>query len=254
MDFREFDLNLIPKVYGQALDANAQPTFGLLNLGNNTGATASVTLTASSTTVGVGDTVTVDVEVKTGAFTINEYRIVIDFTTTKLQIVDAEPSITGTQISFLDSVFTTQGGSNSVSPTGRITLVAKTPTGNALQVNRKVASIKFQAQSTGSTTITSVAGASGMQLINENGVAIANSLNNVTIAITTQGQSSASVPGGTSTNSATTVSSSTTSDAPGSIPDTGLAEDLSAFVPVIIGAVLISLGIILRRQRPKREH
>jgi hypothetical protein len=254
MDFRELDLNLIPKALAQTLDANAQPTFGLLNLGNNTGATASVTLTASSTTVGVGGTVDVDVSISTGAFTINEYHIVIDFTTTKLQVVDAEPSITGTQIKFLDTVFTTQNGSNTVSPTGRITLIAKTPTGNALQVNRKVATIKFQAQSTGTTIVQSVTGASGMQLINENGVAIASSTNNVTLAINTQSQSSASIPGSTSSQSTTTVtSSSPSSRGGGTIPDTGLAEDLSAFLPVLIGAVLIVLGVTLRRQRPNKK-
>lgn len=252
MDFKEFQLNLIPKAYAQTLDANAQPTFGVLNLGTNTGATASVSLTASNTSVAVGNTVDVDVEIKTGAFTINEYHIVIDFVTTKLQVVDADSTTAGTQIQFLDSVFSTEDGSNTVSPTGRITLIAKTPTGNALQVNRKVATIKFQAQSTGTTTVKSISGASGMQLINENGVAIANSLNDVTLAVTTQAQSSSSLPGGTSSSSTVSIGS-TSSAGGGSIPDTGLAEDITALFPVAAGVLLVGLGVALRKHRPKQK-
>jgi hypothetical protein len=192
------------------------------------------------------------VEVKTGQFSINEYRVVIDFDPTKLQVVDAEPSTPGTQISFLDTVFQVSGGNNSTSAAGRITLIAKTISGNALQVNRKVAKVTFQAQSTGTSNIQTATGATGSQLINANGVAIANTVNNLTVNITTQTGTITSTSSATQTATSTlsTTSSPTTTSAPGTvIPDTALPDDVVAIVTVLIGLGLVTLGVKLRRSR-----
>src|SRR5690606_1693131 len=125
MNFLEFDLgNLIPAVNAQELDGLLQPTFGPLELDTGGGTTSSITLTASSTNVTVGESFDLDIEIKTGAFTINEYRIVIDFNPTRLSVVDAENTVSGTQIEFLDTVFEVDEGDNTVSTAGRITLIA----------------------------------------------------------------------------------------------------------------------------------
>lgn len=252
MNLSELDLNLIPRVGATGGDATLQPTFGNLTGVSIPGTTASISLTASSTSVGVGSQFSVDVEIKTGTFTINEYRIVVDFDPTKLQVVDAEPNTPGTQISFLDTVFQVSGGNNSTSAAGRITLIAKTISGNALQVNRKVAKITFQAQSTGTSNIQTATGATGSQLINANGVAIANTVNNLTVNIGTQTVSS-SVSSSVSSNTSigtTSAASNTTSSAPGTvIPDTALPDDIVAVVTALIGLGLITLGVKLRRSR-----
>lgn len=256
MNLSELDLNLIPRVGATGGDANLQPTFGTLTGVSIPGTTASIALTASSTSVGVGGQFTVDVEVKTGSFTINEYRIVVDFDPTKMQVVDAEPNTPGTQISFLDTVFQVSGGNNSTSAAGRITLIAKTISGNALQVNRKVARITFQAQSTGTSNIQTATGASGSQLINANGVAIANTVNNLTINIGTQSVTSSATSSVSSNTTATTTTSdsSTTTSAPGTvIPDTALPDDIVAILTVVIGLGLITLGVKLRRSRKEYD-
>ncbi|MCA9379471.1 hypothetical protein KC640_03515, partial [Candidatus Dojkabacteria bacterium] len=101
MDLTEFDFNLIPHVAAQETDGDVQPTFG--NIADITlpGTTASVLITADSTNVQIGTTVSVNVEVKTGDFTISEYRIVVDFDPSKLAVVDADPATPGTQIEML---------------------------------------------------------------------------------------------------------------------------------------------------------
>lgn len=252
MNLSELDLNLIPRVSATGGDANLQPTFGTLTGVVLPGTTASIALTASSTSVGVGSQFSVDVEIKTGSFTINEYRIVVDFDPTKLQVVDAEPNTPGTQVSFLDTVFQVSGGSNSTSAAGRITLIAKTPSGNALQVNRKVAKITFQAQNMGTSNVQTATGATGSQLINGNGVAIANTVNNLTINIGVQSSTSTATTNTTSRpSSSTTANTNTTTSSGGGgvIPDTALPDDIVAVLTVLIGLGLITLGVKLRRSR-----
>lgn len=254
MDFREFNLDLVPKVGAAGADTSVQPTFGTLTGVETPGQTASIALTASSTATNIGGQVSVDVEIKTGNFAINEYRIVIDFDPTKFQVVDAEPSTPGTQVSYLDTVFQVSGGNNSVSAAGRVTLIAKTPSGNALQVNRKVAKITLQAQSSGVTSIQTVTGAAGSQLINQNGVAIANSVNNLTINIgnvVTSSSTATSVspgPGTSSTNTATTATSGGTGNG-GNLPDTALPDDVVALITLLLGLGLITVGVKLSRTK-----
>ncbi|MBL8015096.1 MAG: hypothetical protein JNK26_02830 [Candidatus Doudnabacteria bacterium] len=254
MDWRELNLNLIPQVGATGGDANLQPTFGNLIGITSQGSTSSIVLTASNTSTQVGQQISVDVEIKTNSFTINEYRIVVDFDPTKLQVVDAAPSTAGTQITFLDTVFQVTGTNNTVSPAGRITLIAKTPGGNALQVNRKVAKITFQAQNPGVSNIQTVTGATGSQLINQNGVAIASSVNNVSINIGNQVSSSSTNTAGSSSSGGAGSSSSggggsSSSGGVGQIPDTALPDDVVAVVTVLLGMGLVVLGLRLRKAR-----
>lgn len=263
MDFLEFDLNnLIPKVSAQTTtDGQLQPTFGPLPVGSGPSTTASVTLTADKTAVNVGETFEVDIEINTGTFTINEYRLIIDFNPSRLTVQDAAPGQDGTQIEFLDTVFTVDNNQNSVSSTGRITLVAKTPSGNALQVNRAVATIQFQAQSTGTTTIDTVEGSIGTQLINQNGVAIASSSNSLTITAST-GSTPPTPPPGTNpptpppTNPPPVTPPPVTPPPvtpPPVLPDTAVTDGLIAMIPILIGIAFVSLGLILTRSRKKQR-
>lgn len=252
MPWRELDLNLVPHVGAQSsADALLQPTFGSLEGVISSGPTASITLTASDTNLNVGDNVDVDIEVKTGTFTINEYRIVIDFDPTKLQVIDAESNTPGTQISFLDTVFSVNSGDNTVSSAGRITLIAKTSSGNALQVNRKIAKITFQAQSTGSSVVQTVTGATGSQLINQNGVAIANSVNSITLNL---GNTIPSTSKSSQTKTTSqTVNTSTTSSGSGQLPDTALSDDIGTVITLLFGLALVLLGAMLHRNRKKYD-
>jgi hypothetical protein len=248
MDIFEFDISeLIPKVSAQPTDTAAQPTFGTLDISGGGTSIASVSLTADSTAVAVGQTFEVDIDIATGSFTVKEYRIVIDFDTTRLSVVDADTTTSGTQIDFLDTVFAVDPGNNFVSASGRITLVAQTPSSNALQINRTVARITFQVQDTGTTTIEPVSGIEGTQLINENGIAIASSLNSLTVSASAQSSTTSS----SATTGSTSSAASSSSQSVTTIPETALGDDILSISPLLIGLLLLWLGVSLRRERQK---
>jgi hypothetical protein len=253
MSLREFNLqDLIPAVEAQSADTSAQPTFGTLEIGGGNTNQATVTLTADSTSTAVGNTLSVDVTINTGEFTISEYRIIINFDQTKLSVVDANPNQAGNQIEFLDSVFDLAPNGNSVD-SGKITLIAKTPSGNAFSVNRAVAKIKFQGQNLGTTTIEPVSGIQGTQLINENGIAIPATLNSVTVVVS----NTATTPTVTITPTTTSTSTSSVTSIPpvidpdDDLPATGILD--GNILPVVIGTILIILGVNLSRQRKRRD-
>lgn len=239
--------DLIPVVEAQGADTSAQPTFGTLTVGGGTSTSATVTLTSDSTNVKVGDTFTVQMEVATGNFSINEYRLVVNFDPAKLRVVDAQSNNPGTQIELTDTIFQVSGNNNNVSAAGLINLIASTPSGNALQVNRNVARITFQAQSTGVAVIQPVSGIDGTQLINENGIAIASTLNSLTINLSQTGSTTSAAT--SSTSSSISTSNSTSSAGGGQLPQTGIAEDVVAAWPVAIGVLLVMIGYNLRRNR-----
>ncbi len=259
MDLFEFDLNLVPKVGAQSTDGDIQPTFGSITGVDTPGTTASITLTADNTTVAIGNNVNVDVEIKTGTFAIGEYRIIVDFDPTKLAVVDADPATPGTQIAYFDVVFSVSTGDNITSAAGRVTLIAKAPTSSALTVNRKVARITFQAQAQGSTTVRTVTGATGSQLINQNGVAIATNVNSVTLNLSNQAATSSLPTTITTTQVSTPASTSmATSTGGGSdnepiIPDTALPDDIVAIFSALLGISLLGLGVLLRRSRKRYD-
>jgi hypothetical protein len=249
MEIVSFNLQdlLAPKAYAQS-DAIAQPTFGPIDIGVTPQAQAKILLTSNTTSLVVGQTFTIDVEIRTGSpdlISVSEYQLVISFDPTKLKVLDADTSVAGTQIQFLDTLYQVVEGTNNVTAAGRITLTARTPSGAAYAINRSVARITFQAQQIGTTTITLPSGSTGNQLINQNGIALPLTLNTLTVAINTQQQASSSSSYTTSSYS----SSSTSYYAGGTIPDTGLAEDLVANVPLICGFLLILLGVILSRSK-----
>lgn len=258
MNFQEIDLsNLIPKVYAESADALVQPTFGTLDIGDNTTTRAAITLRANGTTntaVTVGQEFEVEIRIETGNFSISEYRIVIDYDISKLSVIDAEPSTTGTQIQFQDTVFTVDSGDNTVTAAGLISLRAHTPAGNAVQVNRTIGKIRFQSQATGTTVIELVEGIDGTQLINENGIAIATTPNNLTLTASPGSATSISSTSSTgSTNGGSTSGGNTSGNGTGGngLPATGLGDDLLSASPLLIGLMLVALGNNLRKARKR---
>lgn len=251
----EFSLEkLIPRVSAQA-DVNVQPTFGNLDVDTSTSSRAVVSLTTSSTSVVVGNTFEVDVRIDTNGVRIKEFDIIIDFDTTKLSVVDAEPTELGTQIEFLDTIFEVENNGNFVDISeGRITLRASTPTQIAYEIpGRSIARIQFQSQETGTTLINTVKDASGTRLVNSQDRVIALNYNDLTIS-SAQSATSTTTTGNTdtvptsTTGGNTNTTSTTGSTGGGDLPDTGV-EEIINFLPFILGIGLIILGIMLSRSR-----
>ena len=182
---------IIPKVNAQS-DTVAQPTFGTIDVGGDSvGVSSTVLVSSDKTSVNVGDTVTLRVEVNTKEIAINEYRIILDFDPARFTVLDQNPDVSGTQVTLLDTIFEVQNPQNeNVVQNGRLTLVAKTESGNSFTVNRDVAEIKLQAQSVGSSIIKIVEGSSGTQLIRQTGFGVSFTTNEVTVGITTTPQDS----------------------------------------------------------------
>ncbi len=256
MDYPTFNLFdvVVPKIEAQSYDGISQPTFGLLDIAEGENQ-AELNFTTDTTSPAVGETFTVDVEISTKDFTINEYQIIVDFDTTKLSVLDSEPDTAGTQVEFLDLVYVVEPGDNNVQD-GRITLIARTPSGNALQVNRAVARITFQSQEQGVTVIEPVATFEGTKLINQNGVVIDASLNSLTLNVGSARTSSAtSTSSSTSANATTTSATSSSSgptQPPDQIPNTGIFDDGGlAILPLAIGLLLVVVGARLRGEAKK---
>lgn len=247
-------INLFPIVKAQTIDAAAQPTFGSIDVGGGSTVTASMLLRSDKTSVDIGEKFIVTVEIKTNTVTINEYRIVIDFDSTKLQVVDQDPTVAGTQIKLLDTIFTVENPEtdNTVSQNGRITLVAKVDSGNPFAVNRDVAQIEFQAQAAGSPTIKIFQDANGSRLIRQSGVGVSYTPNQLTVLVktatsagTTTGSNPPPISQTTTTTGGTTVGTT--------IPITGVADDIGSLVTVIGAAILIITGIKLNSEKRKNK-
>jgi len=247
-------LDLFPIVKAQTIDAAAQPTFGSIDIGGGSTVTASMLLRSDKTSVAVGDKFNVTVEIKTNTVTINEYRIIIDFDPTKLQVVDQDPSTAGTQIKLLDTIFTVADPEtdNTVSQNGRITLIAKVSSGNAFAVNRDVAQIQFQAQAVGSPTVKIVSDATGSRLIRETGVGVSFTPNQLTVAVTTATGSGATT-GSTPPPVAQTTTTTGGTTGVTTIPQTGVADNLGSAVTVIAAAILIITGVKLSSEKRKNR-
>ncbi len=252
-------IQLIPIVQAQSLDGVAQPTFGTIEISGGGGVTSSVLISSDKTSVKIGDTFTVKVQVKTNSLTIGEYKIVIDYDKSKLSVIDQDTTTAGTQIKLLDDVFTLEDieKDNNVSSEGRITLDAKTQSGNAFQVNKDVAEITFQAQSEGSPQIKVVQGTDGTQLIRSNGSSLTFTTNEVTVQTnTTSSTSSGGTPitGGdsgssSSGSSGSTTGSSSTAGGTVTIPNTAISNEAASLTGITLGVILIITGVIIAKNK-----
>ena len=258
----ENTFNLIPIVNAQDLDSLAQPTFGNIAVGSQTGSIASVLLSSTSTSTQVGQKFKVTLEIKTNEQQINEYKLAIDFDPAKLTVVDQDSVTAGTQVKLLDTVFTvaTPQTNNTVSTTGRITLIANTPSGNGFSVNKNVAEIEFQAQTIGAASIKIAQGSTGTQLTRTNGTALNYTPNELSIQISAQsttgntntgntgGNTNTGNTGNTNTNTGTTGNT----NVPTTIPNTGLMDDLP-YLPLAVGVVMVGIGVSLIKGRPTKS-
>jgi len=253
METANFNLHdfLFPKAYAQA-DGTVQPTFGTLELGSDTQARAKVTLTSDSTSASVGQLVNVDIQIETGTASgilVSEYNIVVDFDPTKLAVRDADSTQAGTQIEFLDSLFQVEPGTNNVTAAGRITLTAKTPSDTSYAINRKVARITFQTLETGNVTVSLPSGSTGNQLVNQNGIALPLTLNSVTLSISTTAPTSQSTTSGTATAPSPATATASTGTSTGTIPATGISEDILSTAPLFVGVIMLIIGVALSRSK-----
>lgn len=234
----------IEKVYAQAVDASAQPTWGPLDVVGTSSQTGQVLLKSSKTSVAQGEIFTVRVELKTNNVAINEYRIVVQFDSSVLQVVDSDSATAGTQVKLLDQIFEIEepADDNTVSTGGVITLIAAIPSGNSITVNRDIVEITFQSQKQGSTTVSVVEGPTGTRLLRQTGSGLQFTTNQVTIQSTASGNVSSS-------------SSATTSSSSGSviqIPDTAIADNLDVLFGTGLGIFLIAFGVSLVRNKKER--
>jgi stringent starvation protein B len=254
-------INILPlgKISAQTLDGISQPTFGTLEITGGGGARASVLLKTDKTSVKEGETFKVRVEVKTGetAATINEYRLYVDFNPNRLTVIDQDSETEGTQINLLDTIFQVEDteNQNKVTQDGRITLIAKTASGNSFQVNREVAEIEFQARTTGTTTIKVVEGSSGTQLVRESGIGLAYTSNQITVELTAQSSQAADDDDASDDDTDTTNTGGNQTITGTQIPDTAITETLGVTFATLGGILFIFLGLLLivNKEKPKRR-
>ncbi len=166
-------LKIFPIVEAQGIVATAQPTWGSISDLGRTTQNSSIILSANSNNISVGDTFKISIEIKTNNNQINEYRIFLNFDSTKLKVIDQDPNTPGTQIKLLDQLFSVADPSNDNLVTNdEIRLIAKTPSNNAFQVNRIVAEVEFQAQLAGTTNVSVALGSGKTALIRSNGTTL----------------------------------------------------------------------------------
>jgi len=250
-------LQIFPKLHAQETDAVAQPTFGTINISGGGTQNASVLLKSDKTSVAVGERFKVRVEIKTNTITVNEFRIVVDFDPTKLQVVDQDTNTVGTQVKNLDTIFlvSDQSQDNTVSSVGRVRFVGKTASGNAFSVNRDVIEIEFQAQATGSSPIRIVTGSTGTQLVRQSGIGVSYTSNEVTLQVTTSSQTGTGGNGGNTggnTGTGNTGGTGGTGDI-GTLPDTAIPAGMGESILLVLSMVLIIAGLKLSLEGRKAK-
>lgn len=237
----------IEKAHAQAIDASAQPTWGPLDIVGSDSQSGQVLLKSSNTSIEEGKRFTVRVELKTNNIAINEYRIVVQFDASALQVVDQDPEAEGTQVALLDQIFEveSQEDDNTVTSGGVITLIATIPSGNSITVNRDIIEITFQAQKQGSTIVRIVEGPTGTRLLRQTGSGLQFTTNQVTVQTVAAGTVSSSSSG--------VSSSSNTTGGVTEIPVTGIEDNMDVLFGTGLGLFLIAFGVSLVRNKKKSE-
>lgn len=251
-------LTFFPKVYAQSTstqDALAQPTFGNINVGNSGTQTASILLSSSATSVTVGQKFKVTVAIKTNDVAISEYKVVVSFDPTKLQVVDQDASAAGNQIKNLDTIFVAKNTAtdNTVSANGTITFIGKTTDGNPLSINRDVLEIEFQAQAASSTSVKVVTGASGSQLVSSSGSSLTYTANEVTVQIAANSTGESGVDQNPETNPNPPVTGGGTTTPPTTLPDTALEAGVSDILVVALSLLIIAIGAKMSMRKKSEQ-
>lgn len=238
---------VVPKINAQA-DAVAQPTFGSINIGGGSGITGQVLLNSDKTSVEVGERFKVRVQVNTNDVNIEEYRIIINFDPTKIQIVDADSETQGIQVRKLDTVFSPEEIQNdnvSNNNLGTVKYVAKSST--PVSLNTEVIEIEFQAQATGRSTIELIEGAAGTQLIRQAGQGLVFTPNRITLEVAQTQNTPDPEPQPQPNPQPQPGGNTGTNPVPPVIPDTSISSDLIALLTVMAGMIFVLVGTALSR-------
>jgi hypothetical protein len=244
-------LEIFPIAHAQNISAIAQPTWGVISSSPQSNQNSSITLSSNSNNTTVGATFKVSIEIKTNNNQINEYRLFIKFDSSKLKVIDQDPSTPGTQIKLLDQLFTIQNPSvDNIVSNDEIKLVAKTPSGSAFQVNRVVAEIEFQSQATGSTTIDILQGSGKTSLIRANGTTLNFSKNSQIITVTSQQQNNFQNNNQNNNQNNTNNNTNNTNviPPPANIPNTSVDGGMLTYTFILIGVTLIFIGLKLNKE------
>ena len=232
---------IIPKTKAQSVDATAQPTFGQLEIINGGTTGARVIINSEKTSVNVGDKFTVTVRIETKAIEINMYKVVLDFDPGLFSVIDNDINVNGTQVKLLDTLFLPQTPEtdNSVSlSTGRITVLAKTQSGNGFTANKDVIAIEFQSQKVGSGKISVVQGTTGTQLVRPNGSPITFTVNEITVSSTVK-----TTPNDNNQNNQNNNQNNQQTNNPiNVIPNTAIGDNIVSLIPITFGTICIILG------------
>lgn len=187
----------------------------------------SIILSTNIVTLKKDDTAKIEVTIFTDRKEVNSYKFSIKFNSSILKVIDADPNTAGTQIAYSDTFFDKK--TNIVSDTGLISFEAVAPDKGVSSITNSVrASFNVQAIQDGASLIELVKADSA--LVDSTGSNILNSVNSVSINVSSQ-----------------TVSQTPT---PSVItPKTGLLDDLGYSNAIIIGALLIITGIYLFKKK-----
>ncbi len=228
----------------KSLDAVAKPTFpydGPFQIPSNlvSGSTSGTLVLASDTaSPKVNDKFKVSITINTSTLEVKNYKVVITYDKTLVDVVDADTSKTGSQITVVDTFF--QNKTNTVDITnGKVTLEGSNTA--ATSINRKVAEIEFKAKKEGTLILNK----------ESSNTVLVNALD----ANATLDYQALSVVIGTtevvaSESSTTTSSSSSSPD----LPTTAISSsDLSVIATIFTSVLLIILGVsFVSREKKKR--
>lgn len=236
---------LIPKIGAQSSDAISQPTFGAINISPGSITTSSILLNWANPVIKVGDKFTVKVELKTGDFKINEYKIVLTYNKDFLTVVDKDTATVGTQVRVLDQLLTiATPASGNVAADGVITVNAKAPSGADYQINKEVVEIEFQAQKVGTSKIQVLTTSSGSRLTRLNGQPLSFNINEIGVNIATA--TSTNTNNGQNGNPTTPNNNSNQNVTPTptnqTIPNTALSDGPGFLLSLALGLGFIATG------------
>lgn len=250
---------IIQSVSAQEVDAVAQPTFGTITIRGGSQARATVLVSSDKSSVAVGQRFTVKVAINTGTNQISSYNITIDFDPSKLQVVDSNTSLAGTQVKKTDQVFQFQNEeqNNRVDSSGKIIINAFVQ--NPVSINTEVIEFEMQAQQAGPTTIKISEGSGGTQLTRQSGNALSYTINEVTIQVSSQQGTDGGTNNngtdngtnnGTGSNSGTNNGSAGTQSGtivPSEIPNTSLISDPLSALILFVGIFFLYVGFRMSR-------
>jgi len=262
----DFTKRLIPIVQAQIIDAVAQPSFGNLSNDssqNRTLARIDLTPTTSITDLKVGDTFTIGINIKTfEEVSLNKIALKISFDKTKFSVVDNNPNISGTQIKITNSNFYTENDQDNLANNndGTITLVISSDEPIDFSEGGEIATITFNAQSSGSSKISVVSGSQGTKLFSDSkSVAYLTSelqLNTKTSSSNTTPTISptVSITQATALPTPTLLPTISIENRPiEQIPNTSI-PDISLIVYFSLGILFVLIGILLSKSTNKKSY